>query len=401
MHERQSELDVLVAITSIPTATGQEWRVSDAIKSWAKQRPELALTEDAAGNITITFAGGATGTQPPLYITAHTDHPAFVLERNVGPGTVEVSFRGGVNDVFFENAPIYLYTRDGRRLNATLIGDAGQNSPAGKHYLAEVQNGSGTPASALAVGDVGTWAVPASEIKDGVLHAPACDDLAALAAALCAMDGLLKARRAGEAIGDVRLLFTRAEEIGFVGAIAACKLGTMPKGSRVLALENSRAFADSPIGGGPIVRVGDRISVFTPWLTAACAQRAEETFNGPAVPRASETKAAASKRPWQRKLMAGGACEASVFCAHGYDATCICLPLGNYHNMPWITELQDGTYDRARHGPPRCEREFIHTEDFLGMVDLLVALGRKLPGGEGFMSRLDKMYDEKRYVLGA
>src|SRR5690606_36956692 len=112
----------------------------------------------------------------------------------------------------------------------------------------------------------------------------------------------LRERNAGEREGeDVRLLFTRAEEIGFVGAIAACKHNTIPAGARLIALENSRAFPDSPIGGGPIVRVGDRISVFTPVLTAAIAKRAEEITGAPAQPRATETKSqTTTPRRWQR-----------------------------------------------------------------------------------------------------
>ena len=31
--------------------------------------------------------------------------------------------------------------------------------------------------------------------------------------------------------------------------------------------------------------------------------------------------------------MPGGACEATAFSAYGYESTCLCLPLGNYHNM--------------------------------------------------------------------
>jgi hypothetical protein len=105
------------------------------------------------------------------------------------------------------------------------------------------------------------------------------------------------------------------------------------------------------------------------------------------------------KRPWQRKLMAGGACEASVFCQYGYDATCICLPLGNYHNMPHLDALQAGTYDRATQGPLRCAREFVHTKDYLGMVDLLVALGQKLPDRGAATARFEKLWAERKYVL--
>lgn len=396
---RARELETLLRITAIPTASGCEWRVADAIKAWVNGRVGLTLSEDSAGNLVVQIGSVSSTGESPLFITAHMDHPAFVVERIVAPGTLELSFRGGVMDVFFIDAPITIVTRDDQRIHAKLIGDAGQQSAAGKHYLAEIE--SSTPRGArIEVGDVGVWRLPAAEVIDGVLHTPACDDLSALAAALCAADRLIEAKNAGQIVGDVRLLFTRAEEIGFIGAIAACKLGTIPKGSRVLALENSRAMEDSPVGGGPIVRVGDRISVFTPWLTSACAARAEEIFNGPAVPRASQSKAESSKRPWQRKLMSGGACEASVFCAHGFDATCICLPLGNYHNMPWITELQEGKYDKAKHGEPRCAREFNHLDDFFGMVDLLVALGLKLPSSQEFMGRLEKMYQDRKYVLG-
>jgi endoglucanase len=138
----------------------------------------------------------------------------------------------------------------------------------------------------------------------------------------------------------------------------------------------------------------------TPWLTAACAARSEEIFGGPANPKASETNAQVVKRPWQRKLMAGGACEASVFCQYGYEATCICLPLGNYHNMPHLEALQGGTYDAALLGPARCAREFVHTGDYLGMVELLVALGQKLPEASAGAGRFEKLWAERKYVLG-
>jgi endoglucanase len=53
----------------------------------------------------------------------------------------------------------------------------------------------------------------------------------------------------------------------------------------------------------------------------------------------------------QRKLMPGGACEATAFGAYGYEATCICLPLGNYHNMADIDGVQAGK--RPVGVPPR------------------------------------------------
>ncbi len=459
--------DWLLALTQIPTAAGREHRVIRWIENWVAQRPDLALSTDAAGNLIIQPRepwGDHAAHARPIYITAHLDHPAFVVERIVSPSAVEVSFRGGVMDVFFESAPITLYTADDRPFAATLVEVTNPDNPIAKTYLAELD--ADNTADQFTVGDVGTWALPPARIDDNNhLHTHACDDLAALAAAIAAYEHLreLNAQNPGQG-EDVRLLFTRAEEIGFVGAIAACKHNTIPQGARLIALENSRSFPDSPIGGGPIVRVGDRISVFSPVLTAAIAKRAEDITGKPAQPRATETQGTTaragtpqgatargstpqgataragtpqgatarggtpprssasaqgtpgqhlassapsapslprSKAPhrWQRKLMAGGACEASVFCAYGYEATCLCLPLGNYHNMPHLTELQAGTYDAKTQGPPRCAPEYISLDDFDGLVDLLVAIGTNLPAADPFLARAENLYKERSHIL--
>lgn len=394
---RRAQLDTLMQVTAIPTAAGREDRVITYVEMWAAARPDLKLEADRAGNLVLRFARRTPTKRPPLFITAHLDHPAFVVEKILPDGRIELSFRGGVNDVFFEHAPITIHAAEAL-VPATLVGPAPQHSPAGKHYFAEPEHVNAT----VRIGDIASWMMPGPELEatTGHFHTPACDDLAAVAAALCAMDGVRAARTRKEKTEDVRLLFTRSEEIGFIGAIAAVRLKTIPKQARVLALENSRAFIDSPLGGGPIVRVGDRLSIFTPWLTAACSARAEQIFGGASAPSAAQTKAHAAKRPWQRKLMAGGACEASVFTHAGLASTCLCLPLGNYHNMPHLDRLQAGTYDATELGPPRAAREYIHVEDYYGLIDLLVALGLRLPDPVGdFGQRLDKLFTERAYVL--
>jgi len=149
------------------------------------------------------------------------------------------------------------------------------------------------------------------------------------------------------------VLLTRAEEIGFVGTLAACRDRSVPRDARLICLENSRSFAESPIGGGPILRVGDRLSVFSPDLTNALGALLTDH---------------AKRRPgftWQRKLMPGGACEATAFSAFGYESTCICLPLGNYHNMGDI----DGVAAGKR--PARVRPECISLDDYHGMIEML------------------------------
>jgi endoglucanase len=265
--------------------------------------------------------------------------------------------------------------------------------PSFKHYLVELASGS---TMHHAVGDVGVWDLPRAEVKDGNFHTLACDDLAAVAAAFAAFDVLREIAAKGELKQDVRVLLTRAEEIGFIGAIAAVKHGTIPAEARVIALENSRAFAESPIGGGPIVRVGDRLSVFSPTLTDAIAARAEQVAGAPSTVTAAQKVSALPAWKWQRKLMAGGACEASVFFHSGLEATCVCLPLGNYHNMGDLAAVQAGTNTTR----PMIEREFIGVSDYEGLVDLLVACGVHLPAAGGMGDRLERLWKQHAGVLG-
>lgn len=389
---RAAHHDWLVQVTQIPTAAGREHRVIDWIRRWAAARPDVALTADASGNLELRLRGERASDAAPVYFTAHLDHPAFVVERVIGPSTLQLAFRGGVMDDYFREARVVVHTRDWGRIGGTLAGAAPVGCAFFKSHLCDLDDGAGEVSTA----DFATWELPDACVRDGVLHTHACDDLAAVAAALAAFDVLRGAvlQSGVRAPQPVRLLFTRAEEIGFVGAIAACRAGTMPANSRVIALENSRSFEDSPIGGGPIVRVGDRLSIFSPTLTSAIAKRAEDIAGG-APPTAAQKLSERPAWKWQRKLMAGGACEATVFCAAGYDATCLCLPLGNYHNMADLTAVQAGTNTL----PAKVGPEYISIADFDGLVDLLVACGEHIPESPSIRDRIEKLWNERGFVL--
>jgi hypothetical protein len=67
--------------------------------------------------------------------------------------------------------------------------------------------------------------------------------------------------------------------------------------------------------------------------------------------------------------------------------------------MAHLAELRAGTYDRARLGPPRAAREFISTSDYLGLVELLVAIGQDLPRAAPVLELVEKLYREKQHVL--
>ena len=143
----------------------------------------------------------------------------------------------------------------------------------------------------------------------------------------------------------------------------------------MITLENSKSFADSPVGGGPIVRVGDRTSTFEPELTYRLGRIAEELAD-----RDGSFK-------WQRRLMPGGTCEASAFGAFGRTAACLCLPLANYHNMDERTG--------------RIAAESISVADFRDLVRLLVAVGQTLDNDDaGLKPRLEKLFELRKGVLG-
>jgi endoglucanase len=71
----------------------------------------------------------------------------------------------------------------------------------------------------------------------------------------------------------------------------------------------------------------------------------------------------------QRRLMDGGTCEGTAFCELGYQATGMCLALGNYHNR-----------DEDR----KCiASEYVSLSDWSNMVRWFVGLANRRPGYVG------------------
>lgn len=369
--QTSSTEEMLLEVTSIPTAAGREDRVQAYLDAWIARRSRtLRARRDRAGNLLITRK--TRSRKAPILITAHLDHPGFVV-RSIDGMELELEFRGGVLDPYFENARIELFDADDKKCTAVITS---LDSKAKPFKIAKARLVRRAPN--LKVGDIGRWVLGNPMIGKGILRTNACDDLAALCAALVAFDSIRR-RKGTEHVG---LLFTVAEEVGFIGAIDAAKTGFIPKKARLICLENSRSFPESPIGGGAIVRVGDRMSVFDQALTN----------------RISDLCMAESTRDpdflWQRRLMPGGACEATAFGSYGYTSTCLCLPLGNYHNMSNIDAVRDGKR------PAKVKREEIALSDFNSLVRMLVLIATKLDKPtEALTGRLDKLHQAHKHVL--
>ena len=171
-------------------------------------------------------------------------------------------------------------------------------------------------------------------------------------------------------------MLTRAEEVGYIGAMAACRDGVIPPDALLVGLETSKAQPAAKLGDGVVIRVGDRTRVFHEPLTAHIA----------AVAGALAKK----KRNFRyvRQLMPGGTCETTAFCALGHKAAALCVPLGNYHNQ---------------HPRGHIAAEAIDEGDFDCLVELLLALASSDNGpadtDEALHRRLDMLFDTRQGLL--
>ncbi|MDB6174777.1 MAG: Peptidase family protein [Chthoniobacteraceae bacterium] len=265
------------------------------IGRWLARMPHVSVDYDNFGNLIALYQRGTA--IPRFAFAAHMDHPGFVKE----PGANKPAlFLGGVPEVYRAKNPP---TQD--------------------------------------FGNFAMWDLPAFELKEGRIFSRACDDLIGCAAIVAMFEEL---ERTG-AEASVYGLFTRAEEVGFVGAMQLAAERRLPQSVTVISLETSSERGGAcKMGAGVIVRVGDRTSIFDSATTALFVRWATE-----------------AGIPFQRCLMSGGTCEATAYQLYGYRTAALCVALGNYHNC----------------GPEeRIECEFVALEDVEAMARLCIAAAK-------------------------
>ena len=322
-----------------------------------------AVTTDAYGNIIAKLPGTDPGATP-FAMVAHMDHPGFEAVSYQGDYLV-CDVLGGVPAASFEaGVPLHIILADGKRLPATTAGRHGDD--AQRQVLIEL----GEPAQ-LELPAAVVFDLPDFQVDGEMIRMRAADDLAGCASILASLAEL----SAQTPPGDVYGVFTRAEEVGLMGARLLAESGLLSKETLVVSLESSRTLPGAEQGSGPVIRVGD----------------AGMTFNADAesvLLKARETlQLQEGGFRVQRQLMSGGVCEASAFALFGYRTTGIAFPLGNYHNG-----APDGT----------IQAEYIHVEDFLGGVRLIVEAARQMPekNNIAFKQRLSHVPDDVRERLG-
>jgi putative aminopeptidase FrvX len=288
--QRRELLGVVRSLVEQPTAPFYEDAVRDAIVAELEKCAHVRIDRDAYGNMIARYRRG-TRARPRWAFAAHMDHPGWVRSKNG-----DWRFLGSVAERFLVNPRM------------------------------------------RAFGNFAMWDLPPFELKDGQIHSRACDDLLGCAEIICLFRKLEAARADVHCLG----IFTRAEEVGFWGAIQLARAGILPKDITIFSLETSTPRGGAEIGRGPIVRVGDRLSIFDSGETARVM-----------------SAAAANAIPVQRCLLDGGACEASAYQLYGYRSVAASIGLGNYHNC-------------APNGSIQCE--YVSVDDYANMVRLCVAV---------------------------
>jgi len=360
---RERALDILARLGAQPATSFLEDGVARVIREVLDEAAVPHRT-DGYGNIIAHLPGASSdGSIPPIAFMAHMDHPGFEAVAVDGDFLVGAAMGGVPQASFQAGVPLQLILPGGERLAAVTAGPSGE--PPERRVLISLEDSSRLgeiPLPASAVFDLVDF-----QLEDGYIRMRALDDLAGCGSTLAMMSVL-----AGEQpSGDVYGVFTRAEEVGLVGARLLAEAGTLPSDTLVVSLESSRTLPGAEIGNGPVIRVGD----------------AGFTFNADAETPLIRARETLQARPEgfkvQRQLMSGGTCEASAFSVYGYRTTGIAFPLGNYHNAA---------------PEDRVEAEYIHEEDYLGGVELMLEAVRRMPERENtfFRQRLREIPEEFR-----
>jgi hypothetical protein len=269
------------------------------------------------------------------------DHPGFNIERRVEDQVFEGKFEGGVGAAYF---------KEGVKVRFHPGAVPGVLVAKREHGFTLRAESDCDPRFAV-------WDLPDHEVVGDLLRARVCDDLVGVGTVLAVLIELAKTGHSGSVIG----LLSRAEEVGFHGALVAANDGAIPRDALVISLETSREMPPVKMGEGVIVRVGDRASVFDPDASR---------FLG-------ECAAAVAQRDpgfrWQRALMSGGTCEGTAYQQYGYRTAAVCVALGNYHNC----------------GPENViDSEFVQIPDVVGMSALLIEAARSMSSYEEICGKL-------------
>ena len=335
-------LDILRLLGACPATSFHEGLVSRRIVD-ILDASKIDYRVDMYGNIIARVDGNleAESESLPIAFVAHMDHPGFEVVRYEEELPIATSLGGVPLASITKGANAFYFDEKGNRFKCEL-----EPIPGDQNELL-VKSSVLPPVGAPIV-----FALDDFSISEDILRMRAMDDLAGCAAIIASLEELKNNPSASEVYG----VFTRAEEVGLIGARLLSLEKTLPQNTFVVSVETSSIIPGVTQGEGPVIRTGD----------------ASYTFNSEAeqilIMGREAIKSSDSDFKCQRQLMSAGSCEASAFAVNGYRTTGIAFPLGNWHNATTtIRDPNGGVGD-----------EYISVYDFIGGVRLIESSARNV-----------------------
>jgi len=304
--------DLTREVFSNPTAPYREHWVLECVKS-ELNRIKVPFFTDIWGNI---IAGVRNETElrksSRTALVAHTDHPGFHLIKKLDSSRWRAKWYGGcpphiskarvaIHNPESPDSPIYGTIEDRKLSKEKIFVIKLSNKKDGINLNSKC---------------FGAFDFPSFQKRRTRIFTRAADDLTGVVIILATF-ARLKASKRKFLIG----IFTRAEETGFRGTLGLIYSRILGKEMSTISLEASRALQGARLGKGPVIRLGDKRSLFDSSVTSGLDLAASDL-----VSRNSKIK-------FQRRIMNGGTCEATAFNFHGTPSGGLAIPLGNYHNQ--------------------------------------------------------------------
>lgn len=318
--------DILKKVFASPTAPFREQFVLRSIEDIAKSK-KWPYTWDKFGNFILgvkNIKELAVGKRVLLF--AHTDHPGFHILKQTDAYTLEAKWYGGAPFKKMKGAKVRIYdpalstlSYEGRVTEF----ESGAYKRTGMRMKIRLKR-----QAKVAKGSFGAFDFSAYQFQGNKVVTRVADDLAGCVLALGAYSDLK-----GKQKQNIACVFTRAEEVGYIGCLSFLKSYQISKHSFAISLEASRTLPGALLGKGPVLRLGDRSTLFdnpaSQYLKWVADNIKHKDFC------------------YQRRIMDGGSCEATALNHFGVRTTGLAVPLANYHNegsrgpAPEIIDIRD------------------------------------------------------------
>lgn len=322
-----------------PTAPFRESFVLAEIKSILNEN-KIPFFKDSVGQI-IAGVSSAQKLKSKDHIAffAHTDHPGFIIDEKISSlhktFKYKATWYGGAPFDKMEGKPVRIFSNQSSKkfFKGTIKNFVAGNHREGISFEIETTKDL-DPKLLKSKNYFGAFAFDGYKYRNGYVHTRCADDLAGCVMALGALIDVKKSKVPAIAV------FTRAEEVGFVGCLHMIKSKVVSLNTMVVSLEASRTLPGALLGEGPVIRLGDASTLF------------DSNFSLFIQKQAQEIKTKDSKFKFQKRIMDGGSCEATALSQFGYKTMGLAVPLKNYHNMgvkgpaPEIIHLDDADNGR-------------------------------------------------------